>query len=293
MVLESLIQSKTLLRHPITTLVLAIILSSASLWLAFASFPTSASILALAFVTIGFMPVMFRVLEREEKEESEMHASSLTFIERHFHLIKVFAFFFIGLMISYSFWYVVLPTEMKTAVFKEQEGTLKGISQLKAQLTGYAIIQGKSCANDFYCWMEIVFFNNAIVLFLAMILSFAFAAGSIFLLGWNASIIGVVIGKDIINIIPTYSGFGILAPLFAFFHGFFNAIGLVPHGVPEILGYLVGAIAGGIISVTITKRHLHKGEFETMLKDTGVLVIIALLLLLIGALIEAAFLASG
>ncbi|MDO8538338.1 MAG: stage II sporulation protein M [archaeon] len=293
MVLESLIQSKTLLRHPITTMILAIILSSASMWLAYATFPNSASILSLAFITIGFMPVMFRVLQREEKEESHVHASSLTFIERHFHLIKVFAFFFIGLMLSYSFWYVVLPNDVKSSIFKEQESTLKGIEQLRAQLTGYAILNGKSCSNDFFCWMEIVFINNSIVLFLAIILSFAFAAGSIFLLGWNASIIGVVIGKDILAVLPSYSGFGLLAPFLAYLHGFYNAVGLVPHGVPEILGYLVGAIAGGIISVTITKRHLHKGEFEIMAKDAAVLIIIALLLLLIGAVIEAGFLAAG
>jgi uncharacterized membrane protein SpoIIM required for sporulation len=281
-----------MIRHPITTLILSIILTSASIWLAYASFPSTASILSLAFITIGFMPVMYRILQLEEETESHSHASSITFIQRHFHLIKVFAFFFIGLILAYSFWYVALPENIRTTMFEEQENTLKGIENLRAQLTGNLTLQGKVCGENFLCWMEIVFFNNAIVLFLAIILSFAFAAGAIFLLGWNASIIGVVIGKDIITVLPSYSGFGLLAPLFAYFHGLFNAISLVPHGVPEILGYLVGAIAGGIISVTITKRKLQKGEFETMTKDTLVLILIALILLLIGAIIEAAFLAG-
>ena len=235
---------------------------------------------------------MYHILKREEKEESRIHASSLTFLQRHFHLIKVFSFFFIGLVFSYSFWYVVLPEQIKHSVFKEQEDTLLGISELRSQLTGNFSLQARTCAGDFFCWLEVVFLNNSIVLFLAIILSIAFAAGAIFLLGWNASIIGVVIGKDALAILPAYSGFGLLSPIFAYFHGLFNAFGLIPHGLPEILGYLVGAIAGGIISVTITKRHLQKGEFETMAKDTGVMVIIALLLLLIGAIIEAGFLAG-
>jgi len=38
--------------------------------------------------------------------------------------------------------------------------------------------------------------------------------------------------------------------------GLFNALGLVPHGLFESLGYFLGAISGGIIGAAISRKSI-------------------------------------
>jgi len=120
------------------------------------------------------------------------------------------------------------------------------------------------------------------VLLLAVAFSFLYGAGAVFLIGWNASVIGVLIGKDIVQAAAAsgslFSGIAI---------GLYNALGLVPHGLFESLGYFFGAIAGGIIGAALSKKRHLKGEMATVSKDVTFMMVCAIGLLLIGALIEA------
>jgi uncharacterized membrane protein SpoIIM required for sporulation len=305
MVLESILRGQFALKHPLSLLLFAIVIATASMGISILTFPEYASVLTIAFITIGSLPVFFRLFVHEEKSEATHPQNPLTFLERHFHIIKAFAFFFIGIVIAYAFWYQALPLEYKENVFKEQEKNWQRITAISGQATGNGAIGScqqvfeekgniehqlavneispeEAAKRQFENFLRLtfscIFANNAIVLAWSLLLSFFYGAGAIFLVAWNASVIGLVIGKEImVN--------GLLS-------GLARATGLLPHGLPEIVSYFIGAIAGGIISVAIARKRFLRKEFETIAMDVLAMVIIAYIILLIAALIEAYLLLS-
>lgn len=310
MVLESLFEPAELRKRPFFMVLWGAILASAGLWVGFFTFPEAASVLAIAMTTVGLMPIFNSLFRSEEEEEAEHPGSPLTFLARHFDLIAILGYFFIGMIIAYSFWYGVLPPKDsnicvsqtncftvlgKDNAFREQEKALGGIDLLRQKLTGNAAAQEMpgSCGKDFGCWFEAIFVNNTLVLVLAIILSFVYGAGAIFLIAWNASIIGVVIGKDILLLAATMTGLGSLNFAAAYLTALFYGLRFLPHGLPEVVGYFIGAVAGGIISVAIMKKKYETNEFANISKDVLFMAGIAMALLLIAALIEAAIIVGG
>ena len=296
MVFESILGAVEVRRHPLYILFLSIAFSSISIWVSYFTFPESSSILSLAFITIGIMPVMFAIFTAEEEEEAEHPGSAATFLERHFDIIAIYSWFLIGLIFSYSMWYVVLPQKeasfclgegicmampAKEKIFKEQEQTFNAFQSIRQGIaTGRATdaVSGVGGAN-FVDVFLLIFTNNASVFGLAVLFSFIFGAGAIFLLAWNGSFIGVVVGKEMLRS-DVLSGLLIV-------------VGLLPHGIPEFIAYFIGAIAGGIISAAISKKSYKKYEFEVIAKDVLVLIAIAYAILFLGALIEAWIIVAG
>jgi uncharacterized membrane protein SpoIIM required for sporulation len=149
------------------------------------------------------------------------------------------------------------------------------------------------CAKgDFWSVFNCIFGNNSFVLGLAVLFSFAYGAGAIFLIAWNASVIGVIIGTDMLALYSSYAGLGVLGLVLAYLHGLVNAIGFLPHGIFELSAYFIGSIAGGIISVALTRKKYGAKDFELIAKDTLILLFLAYFLLFIGAMIEADALTS-
>ena len=301
MVLEAIVQEKEFLKHPIYAFVESIILVSASIFLSALVFPEHASILTIAFISIGLIPMIRSVLISTEEDECKKPGSSFTFLERHSDVIKVFGWFFIGLIITFSAWYVILPQTVdadsfipsRQMVFGEQEKTIGAITQFKQSViqqqaiepvrpTGKAIGATTNCGKDFFCWFNVIFMNNATLLGLAILLSLAYSVGAIFLVVWNASILATIIGTDALSLTQSLGAVGGYAT------SLYNALGFLPHGIPEFLAYFIGAIAGAILSLAITSQKYREHGFETIAKDTLILIILAYVLLLIGALIEAA-----
>lgn len=311
MVLELLFRAGQVELHPIYTLFDAIILSSASLLIAYYTFPESASVLAIALLTLGAMPLMHQLYLFEERKEVERPGPSASFIARHFALIKIFAWFFIGLIISYSTWFAFLPAQEqfvsiagmqlslpgRELLFKQQIDSFRQIEGLREQIKGQGLAtetktQSFCTGRDFWSVFNCIFSNNSFVLGLAVLFSFAYGAGAIFLIAWNASVIGVIVGMDMLALYSSYAGFGVIGLLFAYVHGLVNAIGFLPHGSFELTAYFIGSIAGGIISVTLTKKKYSAKEFEMIAKDTLILLFLAYFLLFLGAMIEADALTS-
>ncbi len=300
MVLEAIIGVSGARKHPAGMLILSSVLASVALWISYFTFPGSASMMALALTTIALMPILHRLFVVEEAEEARCRGSAATFIGRHFDIISIYAFFFIGVVIAYAFWYVVLPPASasicaadtkalecliptRDSVFSEQERTWQGITSLResataavtAMTTGYSANSclGSDAEKSILGCTIFIFTNNALVLGLAILFSFLYGAGVIFLLSWNASVIGIFIGKEIVE-----------QHLIA---GIARAIGYLPHGIFEIGAYFIGAIAGGIISVALSKRSCAPHELERITKDVLLLLVVAYAAVLLGALVEA------
>lgn len=299
MVLESILDRREALKHPFFMLIASVFICSVSLWASYLTFPKSSSILAIAFVTIALVPLFHSMFKSEEEKEAERPGFAALFIARHFNIVKVYAFFFIGMILAYAFWYSVVAPDVRGVMFEEQEFTLGQISGLRENLSGAFsissgenpigafLVSGKTCGANPFCWFEIIFMNNLFVLLPMLFFSLAYGAGAVFLLGWNASVLGVLIGKDLVQYAASHGGvaaLGIAAN---------RALGLVPHGMFEALGYFCGAIAGGIIGVAISKKRHVKGEMNLIVKDVVVMVLYALGLLAIGGLIEAYAIAAA
>ena len=94
MVLESLLTRTDALKHPFFMLITSVFICSVSLWAAYLSFPRSASMLAIAFVTIALVPLFHAIFVSEEEKEAERPGFAALFIARHFNIVKVYAFFF-------------------------------------------------------------------------------------------------------------------------------------------------------------------------------------------------------
>ncbi|MFH1224531.1 MAG: stage II sporulation protein M [Candidatus Diapherotrites archaeon] len=305
MVLENLPGVGLAKKHSFLMFLEGVLLSTVGIWTVHYIFPAHTSVLAIAFVTIGVAPLINKLLCMETQEEASKPGWAIGFLARHFCIVRVYAWLTIGLVASFSLWYVVLPAETPTyctggsseieciipardSVFAEQEKTFSTITGKATATTGDAAAstggvgvteckdpETRSLGGCF----GLIFNNNAIVLGLAILLSFIYGAGAIFLIGWNASVIGVFIGKEMLNV--------------HVFAGLARAIGYLPHGIPEIMGYFIGAIAGGVISVEVTKRRFHTKEFWIITKDAAVLVLLAYAVLAFGALIEAWLIVGG
>jgi uncharacterized membrane protein SpoIIM required for sporulation len=110
----------------------------------------------------------------------------------------------------------------------------------------------------------------------------------LFLIAWNASILATVISSEIFSsVMITNAGF--FSPFIALFNALFNFLGYIPHGLPEILAYFLISFAGAMLA-----RDLIKGTFSTEYKyrvfwDFLFMVMLALVLLIIGAIIEASY----
>jgi len=273
---------KEALKHPFFMLVASCLICSVSLWVAFMSFPKSASILSIAFVTIALVPLFHSIFKHEEEKEAERPRFCALFLARHFNVVKVYAFFFLGMIVTYAFWYSIVPIETRGLMFAEQEATLGSIDNLRETLTGNFSLPAGGCGSEAFCWFSVIVSNNVFnVLFPALILSFIYGAGAVFLIGWNASILGVLIGKDLVFYAASHGG---ITALFVAVNRFLS---LFPHGIFESMGYFVGAIAGGIIGAAATKKRHLRGEVGTITKDVIVMLLYAISLMVIGALIEA------
>ncbi|VVB67718.1 Stage II sporulation protein M [Candidatus Norongarragalina meridionalis] len=227
----------------------------------------------IIFAMVPAIPLMWSLLVREEHdEEAEIQAcyrthywegaSVTSILARHAALVEVFSFFFLGAVFAYSVWYAALPAQQTQALYADQMNELNAI---KGITTGRFFDSAR---------FEYLFTHNLQVLGLMFAFCLVYGMGSVYLLLWNASIIGLVIGSKINE--------GVLGVVMGF-------VSLLPHGIFEIAAYFVASIAGGILSVAVMRKHYKSGCFKFVLRDVIALTAISLILLAIGAAIESSY----
>ena len=92
-------------------------------------------------------------------------------------------FLFLGFVLSFSLWYVFLPEEAVDKVFEVQTKT---IAEINSPVAGNAYNISSTLMK--------IFTNNMRVLVFCLIFAFFYGFGAIFILTWNASIIGAAVG---------------------------------------------------------------------------------------------------
>jgi len=124
-------------------------------------------------------------------------------------------------------------------------------------------------------------------LIFCVLFSFLYGAGAIFILSWNASVIGVAVGNYIrshLAIVAAQTGLDQVASYFTIVS--IRLFKYVIHGVPEILAYFVAALAGGIISIGVIRHDFKGRKFEQIILDSADLLLISLGILLLSAILE-------
>jgi uncharacterized membrane protein SpoIIM required for sporulation len=264
--LESFINFKEINNRPWMTFIWGFIIStiailiSAQLWFHVNISGVNVNLTGLFAVMFTIIPSVYFVtlmIKREEALEEEYikkHYHESKFFERHVRDFVIFLYFFAGVTFAFAFWFMILSG----GTFVVQVAKINYMRGLGGAVTGIDPS------------FSTILANNLNVLFFSFMFSFILGAGAVFIIVWNASILGVAIGKDAASIlhIPAISSLYVL------------------HGVPEIAGYIAAALAGGLISAAVIRRHGSK-VITKVLYDALLILMFAVFSIVCGAFIEA------
>ena len=275
MVLESLINPITAERKPWEMFFIGFVYSSIAILLSFWIFHEHASLVMVFLTTMACVPLIYNVIKLEEKKDVVVSEEN-TLLREHAKVISFLLFLFLGFTLSFSLWYTFLPIDLVQSTFSVQTQTITNINSraIGSFFQNFGILTA-------------IFFNNIRVLIFCILFAFIYGVGAIFILTWNASVIGTAIGNFIRSEISVYAAaFGSVG-VAKYFHIF--SLGLLRyaiHGIPEIGAYFIGGLAGSIISIAIIRHDIGTKKYEKVLFDSSNLIIIAVIILFLAALLE-------
>lgn len=275
MVLESIINPLKAEKKPWEMFFIGFLYSSVGIALSMWIFKDQASLIMVFFTVMACVPIVYNTMKLEESKDMATDKESVL-LKEHNKAIVFLMFLFLGVTVSCALWYVFLPHEKFTVVFDKQIETIETVN---SQVTGQTI-------QKFDTFITILF-NNLRVLAFAILFSVIYGAGAIFILTWNATVIGAAMGNFVRAKIASYASLLGFAKVGVYFQAIsLSLLRYSIHGVPEIMAYFYGGLAGGIISVAIINHHYKSRKFSTILFDASELLVIAVAFLLIAALLE-------
>ena len=274
MVLEALIGPKGAEKKPFKLLFIGLLYATVSVFLARWVFKDESSLVMVFLTVLAAIPLVYKTVKYEEKKDASIQKEYFL-IKEHGKAVKFLIYLFIGIVIGYTAWYLILPPESAASLFETQLNTIKSIN---SNVSGNAFREG--------FFMKILI-NNLKVLFFCIAFSFFYGAGSIFILTWNASVISAAIGSFVTTKLAEFSNLAVYGTIPAYVvaasHGLFR---YMTHGIFEIGGYFVGGLAGGIISVAAIRHPIGSPEFNHTVIDSLDLIFISILILVFAAFVE-------
>lgn len=264
MVIESLMGPLKAKKKPWDMFFIGIVYSSMAVLFSLFIFREYASMIMIFFTVMASVPLMYRAVKVEEKIDLKFQEEKFL-IKEHGKALSFFMCLFVGFMVSFSLWYIFLPADISNDLFSIQ---VKEIAKAENVITGNAI----SMIRVF----SIIFFNNLMVMLFSLLFSLFYGVGSIFILTWNASIIGAAIGMFVKG--ASHINYFASIPV--------GVLRYSIHGLPEMLAYFMAGLAGGIISVAVIRHDFGSGKFRRILLDSFDLVLLSIVVLFISSLIE-------
>ena len=273
MVLESLFTVKDVREHPYKLFILGIIGTVVAIIVA--SFLKQGGLFFIFLVTFAILPLTIKQLKYEEGRQEYDHfwnyLYSLGFFSRHKDLILDYFCLILGITLAISVSYLVLPNEMTSLVFSDQISTISQITgRASDTVSTTAKVTGQAISGEIF---SKILFNNIGVMAVCFAISLFYSTGAIFLISWNASVLGVVVGQGARNLMGLPS-----IPLVLFSY--------LPHGIFEFSGYILAGVAGGILSIALARHKESRKHFLFVLEDSLLLLILGIVVLVIGAVIE-------
>ncbi|MGM5482497.1 MAG: stage II sporulation protein M [Nanobdellota archaeon] len=233
---------------------------------------SNASMIMVFLTVTAAMPFIYNIIKYEERKDETIKSEKIL-LKEHSRALKAFMFMFFGMVITFSLAKAFLPDMIATSLFSAQEETIHGI------------INGKATSSQ---GLFEILFNNINVFFLCIAFSFIYGMGAIYILTWNATVLGTAVGNFISSNLANISHLAGLDKGIGYFKVFSCGYFLryLPHGVIEILAFFIGGLAGAIVSVAVVKKTFGTKTFANIITDSSDLILIALLLIVIAALVE-------
>ena len=276
--LESLINPKKVEKGPWKMLFIGLIYGSLSLLLVYWFFSKDpvlseySGMIVVTFCVMFSLPFMYYIIKQEAEQDEDVEGL-LGVWKAHSDAIFALMWLFLGFIIAFSFWYVVLQD---TNLFNAQVETycmINNPGSIEDCVARYDFTQQVTSTGS--ATREIRFLsiieNNVYVMIFTLIFSLIFGAGAIFILAWNASVIAAAISiftKYQITHIPL----GIARYMI--------------HDFPEIAAYFITALAGGIFGVGIIKNGIKSPKFLRIIENVVILLFAAIVILILAAVIE-------
>jgi len=230
-------------------------------------------LIVVTFCVMFSLPFMYYILKIEEEEDEKVEGM-LEIMKKHSDAIFAFMWLFLGFLVAFSFWHVILQNDL---LFNAQLETYCQINSLPDRVQG--CIQEYSFSNSHVTGavsgkmtnLISIVSNNVYVMILTLVFSLIFGAGAIFILAWNASVIATAIGAftkhELVEL-----------PL--------GLARYMIHGFPEIAAYFITALAGGMFGVGFIRHGIKDNNFWKVIQNVILLLLIALVILVIAGIIE-------
>lgn len=260
---ESLVSPKKALEHPAVVFSLGLLFTLIAFGAGYFALREEVSLLMLFFVTLLTIPLLMGVLNRAETKDRK----EKSFWQTHKKVIEVYVFLFFGIFTGYLLLGFFLPDNLYVQVFSFQDSYVLSSKGLSLELL-----------DDFFSNLPpinieqalAIMSKNFFVALLAFGLSFLYGASSMFLVTLNGSVFATfliylirLIGSSTQNMLKI-TGFFML------------------HLIPEVAGFLIAAIAGGILSQAASNKS-HK---KMMVRDALKLFSISIACIILAAFIE-------
>jgi uncharacterized membrane protein SpoIIM required for sporulation len=279
--LESLINPKRVEKGPWKMFFIGLLYASLSILLVHWFFNNDAvlsqysGMIVVTFCVMFSLPFMYFIIKQEEKQDEEVEGL-IGVWKVHKDAIYSFIWLFLGFIIAFAIWYIVLQNsnlfnaQIETYCMINNPGS---IADCVSQYDFPQHITSTGAATKQLRFLSIIE-NNIYVMIFTLIFSLIFGAGAIFVLAWNASVISAAISvftKYKVDKIPI----GIARYMI--------------HGFPEIAAYFITALAGGIFGIGIVRNNIRSRKFLRVIENVVILLFAAVIILIIAAFIEVYF----
>ncbi len=271
MVLESILSAQAASKRPLLAVAIGALFAIAAVVLSLWIFPPHASLVLVFLASLAFVPLFFGTVQQEEQLELQGLPERVT-MAFHGRSLAVLLATFVGMSIIFAICYIVLPNG--EGVFSVQTQTIAGLSK---SITGNATGAGI---------FSMILLNNLKVMIFCFLFSLIYGFGAVFILTWNASVIGAALGVYIQRGADAAMATGAHSLTAFASAGGLSMLRYFTHGIPEIAGYVVGGMAGGILSIAIVNKHWSKDNMDRVLLDTSNLMIIGLCILVVAGIVE-------
>lgn len=260
MVFEQFLESDEIKRHTLFIFLLGVFYVLLGYAVAAIFFPGAVSVAMLFVVTLTLTPSIFVILGIEEQIEAKQ--GTRHFFHNHKDIFKIYLALFIGIFATF----LVTGLFFQSSVFDYQMNWLETRGDLGQEVIEDFQEEYERGLSDYFNLIS----YTAGVAIIAFVLSIFYGAGALFLIVFNASVFAAFV-----TTVGATSNNPIMVILL-----------FLIHLVPEIAGFLVAAISGGVISRAIMHERFRSKGFRNVMKDALILLFIAIVLIAIAAALE-------
>lgn len=278
--LESLINPRRVEKGPWKMFFIGLLYASLSLLLTKLFFSKDAvlskfsGMIVVIFCVMFSLPFMYYIIKNEEKQDEQIEGLIHVW-KVHRDAIFALMWLFLGFIVAFSFWFVVLQdsnllnAQIETYCMINSPGNVESCAQQYSfeNLNSNSLTGAFSGQERFFSILQ----NNIYVMIFTLIFSLIFGAGAIFVLAWNSTVIA--------SAVAIFTKYKISA----------MPIGLsryMIHGLPEIAAYFITALAGGILGVGVIRHGIRDKRFVHILENVVILLVLAIIVLIIAGLLE-------